>query len=122
MSIAASDRACMAIALHHEARGESLKGVRGVYDVIKSRMRHSGKSACQVVREPSQFSFVKRRMSWKPTYEMLYRLDSVVAMKRVVGKHTMWYYAVSIRKPAYLRGMVFVKQVGRHRFFKLKEK
>lgn len=117
-----SDRACIAVALHYESRGESLRGVRSVYDVILNRIKNSGKSACHVLKQRGQFAFVNRQTHWKPTYEMLFRLDSVKSMKRVVDKSALWYYSTVIRKPRYLRGMVFVRQVGKHRFYRLKLK
>ena len=53
---------CIAVAVYHEARGESLEGQLAVAKVIMNRAA-SGKyptSWCGVVKQPWQFSFVNR--------------------------------------------------------------
>jgi N-acetylmuramoyl-L-alanine amidase len=57
---ATAEQACLATAVYFEAKGEPLKGQLGVAHVILNRT-HSGRfphSACGVVRQPGQFSFV----------------------------------------------------------------
>ena len=54
---------CMAVAVYHEARGESLEGQVAVARVIMNRAA-SGKypgTWCEVVKQPWQFSFVNPR-------------------------------------------------------------
>lgn len=51
---------CLALNLHHEARGESLEGIRAVANVTLNRVK-SGKfanSICKVIQQPGQFSWV----------------------------------------------------------------
>jgi spore germination cell wall hydrolase CwlJ-like protein len=53
---------CLARAVYYESRGEPLSGQLAVAEVIINRAR-SGRFAstlCGVVRQPSQFSFVRR--------------------------------------------------------------
>jgi N-acetylmuramoyl-L-alanine amidase len=57
-----AERACLATAVYFEAKGEPLKGQLGVAHVILNRV-HSGRfahSVCGVVKQPGQFSFVRR--------------------------------------------------------------
>jgi hypothetical protein len=58
-----SEVRCVAQAVYHEARGESVKGQIAVADVVMNRVRSGkwGKSACSVVNAPYQFS---NRWSW----------------------------------------------------------
>lgn len=50
---------CMANAVWHEARGESLKGRRAVVDVIMNRTRAEKKGICSVVFRKGQFTWAK---------------------------------------------------------------
>jgi len=54
-----SDTACIAVTLTKEAATEGLLGKRAVYDVLRTRMKESGKTACQVIMQPNQFSWTK---------------------------------------------------------------
>lgn len=54
---------CIALAVYYEARGESIRGQRAVASVIVNRAK-SGlfpTTACGVVFQPKQFSFIKGR-------------------------------------------------------------
>jgi spore germination cell wall hydrolase CwlJ-like protein len=56
-----AEQACLATAVYFEAKGEPLRGQLGVAHVVLNRA-HSGRfprSACAVVRQPGQFSFVR---------------------------------------------------------------
>jgi spore germination cell wall hydrolase CwlJ-like protein len=58
---------CMAVAVYHEARGETLEGQLAVARVIMNRAA-SGKyptTWCGVVKQPWQFSFVTCRASMR---------------------------------------------------------
>ena len=67
-----SDEAnCIAVAVYHEARGESLEGQMAVAKVIMNRAS-SGKyptSWCGVVKQPWQFSFVNPRSGYMPSVD-----------------------------------------------------
>ena len=54
-----NDAACIAVTLSKEAATEGLLGKRAVFDTIISRMKASGKTACQVIIQPNQFSWTK---------------------------------------------------------------
>ena len=54
-----NDAACIAVTLSKEAATEGLLGKRAVFDTITSRMKASGKTACQVIMQPNQFSWTK---------------------------------------------------------------
>lgn len=50
---------CMANAVWHEARGESLKGRRAVVDVVLNRVRAEKKGICSVVFRRGQFTWAR---------------------------------------------------------------
>ncbi len=52
-----NDEACLAVAMHKEASGEGLLGQRAVLDTIQQRMKDKHKTACQIIKEPGQFSW-----------------------------------------------------------------
>jgi spore germination cell wall hydrolase CwlJ-like protein len=57
-----AEQHCLATAVYFEANGEPLRGQLAVAQVILNRI-HSGRfasSVCGVVRQPGQFSFVRR--------------------------------------------------------------
>lgn len=66
ISSSASDKVqatCLALAVYYESRGESIRGQRAVASVVVNRSR-SGRfpdTACGVVFQPNQFSFVRRQ-------------------------------------------------------------
>ena len=54
---------CLALAVYYESRGESIRGQRAVASVIVNRAR-SGRfpdTACGVVFQPKQFSFIRHQ-------------------------------------------------------------
>ena len=56
------DMRCLASAIYFEARGEPLAGQLAVAEVILNRAEAGrfGDSVCEVVKQPGQFSFVRR--------------------------------------------------------------
>jgi len=109
------DDVCMAWAIHDEARGEPKQGQKAVYDVIKHRMKARNMTACEVVKQPSQFSGYKRGMKLVTDEAMLQRLDEVSKMRPVVpnadyfhAKHVQPYWASKMKK---------VLTVGKHVFY-----
>ena len=57
---------CIAQAIYHEARGESLLGKRAVAHVVINRSKSREITSCQVIHQPNQFQFkVRKRYSGK---------------------------------------------------------
>lgn len=84
---------CLALAIYHEARSESLRGQKAVLSVINNRMRLFGETACEVVRKPSQFSWTRKHKNWKATEGMLDRLDVLAFMESSVVSNRTIYFA-----------------------------
>jgi N-acetylmuramoyl-L-alanine amidase len=122
-----SDEAnCIAVAVYHEARGESLEGQLAVARVIMNRAA-SGKypaTWCGTVKQPWQFSFVHN-------YQFPYTDTNCEAWRKAVGitriamanaypslsNDVLWYHATYVA-PSWGRRLSRVEQIGTHIFYR----
>lgn len=119
---------CMAVAVYHEARGESLEGQLAVARVIMNRAA-SGKyptSWCGVVKQPWQFSFVNPRTRDMPGVD-----DASAAWRKAQGvtrlamsnavqtleTDVLWYHA-SYVAPSWGRRLTRATKIGTHIFYR----
>ena len=119
---------CMAVAVYHEARGETLEGQLAVARVIMNRAA-SGKypsSWCGVVKQPWQFSFVNPR-----TGDIPYVNESSAAWRKAqaitrlavsnvipsVSSDVLWYHANYVA-PSWGRRLTRARQIGTHIFYR----
>ncbi len=122
-----SDEAnCIAVAVYHEARGESLEGQLAVAQVIKNRAM-SGKYPsdwCGVVKQPWQFSFVRHGQfpsvdvnseAWRKAVGIT-RLAVANAVPSV-PKECLWYHANYVA-PRWSNNLQRVEQIGAHIFYR----
>ena len=122
-----SDEAnCIAVAVYHEARGESLEGQMAVAQVIKNRAM-SGKYPsdwCGVVKQPWQFSFVRHGQfpsvdvnseAWRKAVGIT-RLAVANAVPSV-PKECLWYHANYVA-PRWSNNLQRVEQIGAHIFYR----
>ena len=117
---------CIAVAVYHEARGESLEGQMAVAKVIMNRAA-SGKyptSWCGVVKQPWQFSFVRHGQfpfvdqgsdAWRKALGVT-RLAVANAVQSVPSE-CMWYHADYVA-PSWGRGLTRVNKIGAHIFYR----
>ncbi len=119
---------CIAVAIYHESRGESLDGQLAVARVIMNRAA-SGKypgSWCRVVKQPWQFSFVNPRTghypavneasaSWRKA-QAITRLAVSNAVPSV-SNDVLWYHADYVA-PSWGRRLSFVQKIGTHIFYR----
>jgi len=110
----------MAWVIDDEARGEPQRGQKAVYDVVKHRMETQRLTACEVVKEPYQFSGYHRGMHMRATEEMLQRLAKLRRMKPVVPNAT--YFHSKDVHPTWAARMKKVLTIGRHSFYVPKPK
>ena len=119
---------CIAIAVYHEARGESLEGQLAVAKVIMNRAA-SGKyptSWCGVVKQPWQFSFVNPRSGNMPSVDQtsaswrkalgVTRLAVANAVQSV-PTDCLWYHADYVA-PSWGRRLTRVEKIGAHIFYR----
>ena len=117
---------CIAVAVYHEARGESLEGQLAVAKVIMNRAA-SGKypnSWCNVVKQPWQFSFVRHGQfpsvdqgsaSWRKALGVT-RLAVANAVQSV-PTDCLWYHADYVA-PSWGRRLTRVDKIGAHIFYR----
>lgn len=119
---------CVAVAVYHEARGESLEGQLAVAKVIMNRAA-SGKyptSWCGVVKQPWQFSFVNPRSGQYPAVDVdsaawrkalgVTRLAVANAVQSV-PTDCLWYHADYVA-PSWGRRLTRVEKIGAHIFYR----
>ncbi len=119
---------CMAVAVYHEARGETLDGQLAVARVIMNRAA-SGKyptTWCGVVKQPWQFSFVNPRTGYMPGVDEgsaawrkaqgITRLAMANAVPSV-PTDCLWYHANYV-SPSWGRRLTRVSQIGAHIFYR----
>ena len=117
---------CIAVAVYHEARGESLEGQLAVAKVIMNRAS-SGKypaNWCGVVKQPWQFSFVRHGEfpsvdvssdAWRKAVGVT-RLAVANAVPSV-PKDCLWYHANYVA-PRWSNNLQRVEQIGAHTFYR----
>lgn len=113
---------CVATAVWHEARGESLAGKVAVANVIMNRVASDRypESACEVVYQPYQFSHIERA---EPDYYSQLWDDSVwVAVYTYLGwtadvsRGATHYYAHNIVHPDWADVKTTTAVIGGHTF------
>mgnify|MGYP001627755740 CR=1 FL=1 len=122
----ASELACIAVAIYHEARDQSTHGQLAVASVIQQRARVPGRwgdDACDVVR-PVQFSFMTSRYGFPRIREADAWANAVsLAMKSLIDgplpelRDADHYHANYVR-PKWRHQMERVGQIGTHIFYR----
>jgi len=106
---------CLAAVIHHEARGEDLKGQLLVAEVVLNRVKHEGfpDTICKVTAQPGQF--VDTRV---PRNEEAYAVAYLVLQAELVVPSTGALYFYSGSKPNYLKNKEFILKHGGHYFYR----
>lgn len=121
-----AEQDCLASAVYFEARGETLEGQLAVAEVVLNRAR-SGRypaSWCGVVRQPAQFSFVRRgRIPAAPRASEAWRRAVAIARvaesraQRLLPENVLWYHAAYV-SPSWGRRLDRNGQIGAHIFYR----
>ena len=117
---------CIAVAVYHEARGESLEGQLAVAKVIMNRAASGDypTSWCGVVKQPWQFSFVRsgrfpsvnqRSVEWRNALGVT-RLAVANAVSSV-PETCLWYHADYVA-PKWRNNLRRVEKIGTHIFYR----
>lgn len=110
---------CMAWVVHDESRGEPLKGSRAVLDVVLKRMKDTGKKACEVIAQPSQFSGYHSSAPYRVSKEAVERFVRVAKMRPVTVECK--YFHAEYVHPEWATKMTKCFQIGKHIFYKEKK-
>lgn len=115
----------LAICIYHEGRGEPKEGQVAIAHVVMNRVRKAGKSIRETVLRPWQFSWANgaNRPAIKDYAALIECTDSAIQClsERVEGKDLFGadhYFADYIEEPKWVERMTFVKQIGRHKFYR----
>lgn len=119
---------CIAVAVYHEARGESLEGQLAVAKVIMNRAASGAypTSWCGVVKQPWQFSFVNPRTGYMPSVDQTsaaWRKALGVTRLAVANAVTsvpsdcLWYHADYVA-PSWGRRLTRIEKIGAHIFYR----
>ena len=119
---------CMAVAVYHEARSESVEGQLAVAQVIMNRAA-SGQyptTWCGVVKQPWQFSFVNPRSGHMPgvnaasaAWRKALGVTRLAMANAVPSLSTdvLWYHADYVA-PSWGRRLTRVDKIGAHIFYR----
>jgi spore germination cell wall hydrolase CwlJ-like protein len=119
---------CIATAVYHEARGETLEGQLAVARVIMNRAA-SGKypaSWCATVKQPYQFSFVNPHTGAVPytdtncdSWRKAVGVTRLAVANAVPSLDTdvLWYHATYVA-PSWGRRLTQVSKIGAHIFYR----
>ncbi len=114
-SFAVSDVECIAYTIYHETNTEPLAARRATYDVILERMRRTGKSACEVVLEPKQFSHLTFRKIQQVDKNMLQDYWRYANMPSSCSGCTN-FTRVEVYKD-WMKKFKYRGQIGSHKYF-----
>ena len=117
---------CVATAVYFEARGEPFDGQLAVAEVILNRAR-SGRyptTLCGVVKQPAQFSFVRRGL-FPRVNEQSAAWGYAQSIARIAGKQlvealpkdVLWYHADYVA-PGWGHRLSKVEKIGAHIFYR----
>ena len=114
---------CLVSVVHHEARGEPVEGRVAVVEVVLARRDSNSfpKTACGVIAQPSQFSFVKRGYI-PPVSGSSYKAAKAVVMDVLSGRTkssargAMYFHATYVN-PSWTNRMRKISRIGRHMFY-----
>ena len=119
---------CLATAVYHEARGETLEGQLAVARVIINRAA-SGRyptTMCGVVKQPWQFSFVNPHSGRMPGVDAASdswrkaKAIAEIAVKNAaasVSTDVLWYHADYVA-PSWGRRLTRANKIGAHIFYR----
>jgi spore germination cell wall hydrolase CwlJ-like protein len=120
-----SEQGCLASAIYFEARGEPIEGQLAVAEVVLNRTR-SGRyptTICEVVRQPAQFSFVRRGVIPRadPNCEHWRRAIAIARIAesratRLLPENVLWYHANYV-SPGWGRRLARTTRIGAHIFY-----
>lgn len=77
---------CMALAIHHESRGESITGQAAVGYTIINRTKNKGfpETICKVIHQKGQFGFIVKKLKIRNFKE--FEVSKKVAIQIINGK------------------------------------
>lgn len=120
-----AEQHCLASAVYFEARGEPLEGQLAVAEVVLNRTRSARypDGICAVVRQPAQFSFVRRGAipradRGSPAWRRAVAVARIAQLgePRMLADGVLWYHADYV-SPSWGRRLARTTRIGAHIFY-----
>jgi N-acetylmuramoyl-L-alanine amidase len=114
---------CHSLNIYHEARGSTIRNQVAVAWVVRNRMALSGRSACEIIYAPRQFSWTIRQPG-PPTEARAWRVSQELAlmvMQDQVADITQGatHFLEHDIRPIWSRNARNPQRIGAHTFFRL---
>jgi N-acetylmuramoyl-L-alanine amidase len=115
---------CLAMNIYHEARGEVIEGQIAVAHVTMNRVKHNywPETICEVVYQPSQFSWTHQISNHTPKEQAAYDRALVIARDVMIGNtvdpsNGATFYHANYVNPSWADQMTVSKVIGVHVFY-----
>ena len=115
---------CLAMNIYHEARGEVIEGQIAVAHVTMNRVKDNywPGTICEVVYQPSQFSWTHQISDHTPKERAAYDRALVIARDVMIGNtvdpsNGATFYHANYVNPAWANQMTVSKVIGVHVFY-----
>jgi len=119
---------CLALALYHEARGESRQAQLMVAKVIINRVESKRwpSSLCDVVMEERQFSFVRRGKIQHPKDQEAWEKSKSLSARILEGSESLPYsnadhYHTTEVRPVWRKKLHRIVRIDQHIFYSYKK-
>lgn len=112
-----TDEQCRQYMVYKEARGDSLKALRAVLDVLDNRMATYGTKACKELKKAGQYPYFKYGVKLVKDKEFLTKYDAATRMAPILTDRR--YIFFNSIKHSFATGH---KKIGHLYFSRLKEK
>ncbi|QTD31478.1 cell wall hydrolase [Pseudomonas fluorescens] len=112
---------CLALNIYHEARGEPTKGQIAVAMVTMNRAEWKARNVCEVVYEPNQFSWTRKR-DHTPQEQEAWAKARRIARNVVEREHkdetrgATFFHTTSV-KPRWRHAFKRTAKIGNHLFY-----
>ena len=118
-----TDVKCLAEAIYHEARGESIKGQKYVAQVIVNRMhsKYFPDNVCDVIYQPYQFSYTLEDVSTPvgKSWDIALEIANEYISKKTYTDALYYYNPSKVKEtPAWVTPKYHVETIGNHKFYK----
>lgn len=113
---------CLLTNAFYEARGEGLKGILLVSQVVINRAKRSNKTVCSVLKEPGQFSWKGRPHKYPQQFAEEFGIDLLLLLRgeTVLNKsyQDVFYFHHVKLKPKWSRHLKVATVYRNHVFYK----
>lgn len=120
MAHVAAEYKCMLDNVWHEARGESINGMRAVALVVMNRAKRQHISLCETIYKDGQFSWTSKQLAPVASYNIPNIIKSVNDV--MYGLNDITYgsthYHAEYIKPSWANEMTISAVIGSHIFYK----